>query len=226
MKNWFLLFALFTFSQLATAQLHSYDSFIQEESKMMSKGSNNGFSITLTGIEKGMAEGVWKKFSKNYDVRSKRDRKTKEYFSDNANIAEMSSNPVDIYTTFSQVDTNTVVNFWFDLGGAYLSTAQHNDQVSAANTVLQSYAFAVGKKRAEEELKAEEKVQKVLEKDLEKLEKDNKTFHKRIEEAKALIAEMEESIKVNLEDQEKKKMEITTQKVVVNKKGEALNAFQ
>ncbi|MFK7936055.1 MAG: hypothetical protein AB8G22_21255 [Saprospiraceae bacterium] len=225
MKNWFLLFALFTFSQLATAQLHSYDSFVQEEEKMMSKGSNNGFTITLSGINKDMAEDVWKKFSKTYDVRAKRDRKTKEYFADNAQIGEMSNNPVDIYTTFSQADTNTVVNFWFDLGGAYLSSDLHNEQVSAANTVLQSYAFAVGKKRAEEELKVEEKVEKELEKQFEKLEKENKEFHKRIEEAKELIAKMEKNIEVNLEEQEKKKMEMNTQKEVIKVKENVLSEF-
>lgn len=225
MKNWFLFLVLIAFAPLANAQMHAYNAAIQEDAKMMSKGTQNAFSIELPNITEKVAEEVWKKFSKTYDAKSKRDRKTREYFAEDAKINEMGSNPIDIYTTFSELEEGTMVNFWFDLGGAFLSSELHDAQVSAANTMLQSYAFAVGKKQAEDELKAEEKAQKELEKELEKLVKDNKEYHKKIEEAKELITKMENNIKTNEQDQEKKQTEIGAQKEVVKTKGANLAEY-
>lgn len=225
MKNLIILFTLIFTTQFATAQLHSYGSSIMEDTKSMSQGANNSFSIEMAGINQDMAEDVWKKYAKNYDAKSKRDRKSKEYFADDAEIRDISDNPVDIYTSFSQEDSITTATFWFNLGGAYLSSELHSDKIQAAQAFVNAYAFDVGKVQAKEELKLEEKAQKELEKQLVKLEKDNKEYHKRIEDAKALIAEMEKNIETNVKAQEKKNMEINVQKDVVKMKEENLSKF-
>ncbi|MEL7021253.1 MAG: hypothetical protein AAGK47_06590, partial [Bacteroidota bacterium] len=82
MKNWFLFLVLIAFAPLANAQMHAYNAAIQEDAKMMSKGTQNAFSIELPNITEKVAEEVWKKFSKTYDAKSKRDRKTREYFAE------------------------------------------------------------------------------------------------------------------------------------------------
>lgn len=225
MKNLIILFALIFTAQFATAQLHSYNSSIMENTKSMSQGANNSFSIEMAGIDQEMAEDVWKKYSKNYDTKAKRDRKTKEYFADDAEVRDISDNPVDIYTSFSREDTITTATFWFNLGGAYLSSELHSGKIQAAEAFVNAYAFEVGKEAAKEELKMEEKAQKELEKELAKLEKDNKEYHKKIEDAKALIDEMEKNIEVNIKDQEKKNMEINVQKDVIKMKEDNLAKF-
>lgn len=225
MKNLIFLFAFTLISNLATAQLHSYNSTIDESSEIMSQGSNNAFTLELPGVGKDMAEDIWKKYSKNYDGKTKKDRKSKEFFTDDAEIRDMSSNPVDIYASFSNVDTTTTAQFWFDLGGAYLSSELHADKVGAAQSLLNAYAFEVGKEKAKEGLKYQEKGLKELEKDMSKLQKNNKEYHKRVEEAKKLIAEMERNIEVNVKNQEAKQTEIDGQKVIVEKAASLLSKF-
>lgn len=228
MKQITLLLAFFLMTTFSFAQMHHlYDSYnIMEEEKSMSKGFNNGFTIRLIGSTSKMAEDVWKGYVKNYGGKTKKDRKLGEFFTDDAKIRDISDNTVDVYASFSNADTFTVANVWFDLGGAYLSTEAHSEQSPGAEAFIKAYAFEVGKEVAKEDLKAQEKYMKELQKDLKDLEKDNEGYHKKIEEAKKLIAEMEKNIEVNLENQETKKEEIKVQQDVVKQAESELGKYQ
>ena len=228
MKQFSLFLILFLCSTLSFAQMqHLYDSYdITEAEKSMSQGFNNSFSVQLVGATSKMAEDVWKSYIKNYGGKTKRDRKLGEYFTDDAKVRDLSDNTIDVYASFSNADTFTVANIWFDLGGAYLSTKAHSEQSPAAEAFIKAYTFEVGREVAKENLKVQEKYMKSLQKEFRDLEKDNETYHRKIEEAKKLIAEMEKNIEVNLQNQETKKEEINIQGEVVKKAEAQLGKYQ
>jgi len=230
MKNAFILFAFIliassTFAQTAEKKAINLPN-IDELEKTMTQGNHNAFVINLDGIPKKDAEKEWKDFTKSIKAKSKQDRKTKLWLSDDAEISSISNNTVDMYADV-RYESSTVssVYVWFDLGGAYLSSATHSEEGVAAKKMLQNFTVSVYQNQAKDVLKQEENTLSDFEKDLKKLEKNNKEYHKKIEEAKELIAKMEKNIEVNIIDQEKKTGEITTQKETVKSASEYVKDF-
>jgi len=200
----------------ATFQFVASEAKVMEGSKIMSQGANNALTIELLDTDEKTAEKVWKNFMKDYKAKPKRDRKTNEYLSDDAEIDNISSNTVDVYATFDETGSTTTATVWFDLGGAYLDSDTHAESFSAAEQLLREFVQEVNLVHAEDALKDQEKALKDLEKEMEKLEKEKDDYQKEIEEAKKLIAEMEKNIELNLEEQAKKQKEIETQENIVN----------
>lgn len=170
---------------------------VTEGESYMSQGTFNGLTIELPEGSEKDAPKEWTKFFKKYG-KTKKNRKTDEYFADNAKILGLSNNSVDVYTKFG-ANTMTV---WFDMGGAYLSSAEHIDGYATAEQILMDFGLHLKTLMVEEELKTEEKNLKKLQNDLEKLEKDKATLEKNIEDWKAKIVQAEADIEQNTTDQE------------------------
>ncbi len=190
---------------------------VKEGSASMSKGSNNAFAIELRQTEAKEVTEAWTKYIKEYKGKTKFDKKSKEVFSDNAEIRDMSSNTVDVYGSVQQRGENTVLTVWFDLGGAFLSSSMHGGEKAAvAEKLLNKFAGTVSTAALEDEIKAQEKVVKNLEGDLKGLQKDKEGHEKEIEKCEQKIKEAKESIVTNLEDQKNKQVEIETEKKVLD----------
>lgn len=230
MKNLMLLVIAFFVTQTAFAQMQakgvSEMPTIEETEKTMSKGTNAAFFIMIDGTSKGDLEKEWKDFTKDFKAKAKQDRKSKEWLADDAKISSLSDNAVDVYADirYESKDVSSIY-VWFDLGGAFVNSETHAEAATEAEKILQKFVVQVYKHQAEDVLKSEEKALSSLEKDLKKLEKDNQDYHKKIEEAKELIAKMEKNIETNVEDQKKKGVEIDTQKEVVKTAGEHVKDF-
>lgn len=199
---------------------------IQELEKTMSKGTNNAFVITLEGISKKNVESEWKDFSKQFKAKAKKDRKTKEWLSDDAKVVRISDNTVDIYADINEGrNESSAIAIWFDLGGAYVNSTTNEESAKEVQKILQQFVINVYKHQAEGFVKVEEKTLASFEKDFKKLEKDKKDYLKKIEDAKATIAKMEKNIEVNEVDQQKKLGEISEQKEVVTTAIKYVKAF-
>lgn len=185
---------------------------IEESQKAMSTGVETAFSIVIPDASEKDMEKIWKSYMKPYKGKTKKNRKTKEIFTDNATIPQLSSNSIDVYAKMNEVNGEVLLSVWFDLGGGFLSTETHPDKASAAQILVLQYALEVSKKTTGDELKNEEKNLKKLEKELAKLEKENSTFHKNIEMYKKKIQEAEANIKNNEAEQVNKNGEIENQK--------------
>ena len=185
---------------------------IEEAQKAMSTGVETAFSIVIPDAsEKDMGK-IWKSYMKPYKGKTKKSRKTNEFFTDNATIPELSSNSVDVYAKMNEVNGEVLLSVWFDLGGGFLSSETHPDKVSAAQILILQYALEVSKKATGDELKSEKKNLKKLGKELTKLEKVNTKLHQDIEMYKRKIKEAEANIKKNDAEQVNKNEEINNQK--------------
>ncbi len=185
---------------------------IEEAQKAMSTGVETAFSIVIPDAsEKDMGK-IWKSYMKPYKGKTKKSRKTNEFFTDNATIPELSSNSVDVYAKMNEVNGEVLLSVWFDLGGGFLSSETHPDKVSAAQILILQYALEVSKKATGDELKSEKKNLKKLGKELTKLEKVNTKLHQDIEMYKKKIKEAEANIKKNEAEQVNKNKEINNQK--------------
>lgn len=191
MKNLIGIFVfIFTFT-FANAQT------VQEAIKTMSKGANNAYSVELPQTKADDAVETWKKFMKDYKAKTKWNKKTKEWFSDDAEIEDMSENTVDIYTTFTGTKDNTTMTVWYDLGGAYMSSSSHPKAYPAVEQMLTSYALTVSTGLVQALIDEKAKEVEEVEKEWNKLDKENKDLQDKIDDARKSIAKMEMQIKEN-----------------------------
>ena len=212
-----LLISSFAFAQMNVD--------IREAGTTMSQGYQNAFVVEIPGTTAAMAEDVWKGFIKKYDGKTKRDRKSDEWFTDNAEIKGLSSGTVDVYARFNEADSMAMATIWMDLGGSWLSSDTHSDRMIVANQFMNTYALAVGKEQAKQNLKMEEKELKAREREMEALQDAKKDYEREIARAKELIAKMEANIEENAKDQEAKAKEVEMQKMDVMRAEARMNEF-
>jgi vacuolar-type H+-ATPase subunit I/STV1 len=185
---------------------------VSEEVRFMSKGEKNAFLVSIENTSMKMVTKVWEKYMKDFKGKTKMDKKTKEYFSDNSKLAEISANTVDIYARFGETGGSKIDCYvWYDLGGNYLNSKDNPEKAQSASNMLGEFARLVAKEEAKELLDAEEKVLKALEQDLKKLEKEQESFLKKIEDANELIAKMRSNLELNANSQSMKRDEIKSQ---------------
>ena len=234
MQKLIILFSLVTLAlftpSVSNAQLTAKGvetSMISESSRSMSKGTQNSLAVNLSKVNAKFAEEVWKDFVKQYKGKYTRDKKSDEYFVDNAMIGGIGGgNTVDMYMKFAEASDNTTATLWIDLGGAYLNSKDFTDKYAEAEKMMMTYALTVSREQTKVSLKEQEKTEKNLENDVQKLEKKNKNLHDDIEGWKKKIQQAETDIQTNLKQQEDAKVKMEVQKKVVEdvkKKLDALN---
>lgn len=226
MKNLFLnILTFLLFSNLSFAQ-KKYE-VIQDHNSTMSQGIYTALVLEIKGVDKKELQKDWSKFIKNYKAKTKKVKKHKEQLSKGAKILSISPNPINIYTNFeyNKSRKTTTANFWYQLGDGFLNPETHPSEYGRIVEFLQQFAQSVDKRLASEEVEKEEKVYKKLADELKKLEKDNKSYLKKIEEAKETIAKMERNLASNKKDQNKKQEEIANQEQVIGSAKKTLAKF-
>lgn len=200
---------------------------VRENMQLLNSESKNALILGLPNANAKKAESVWQDYAKQFKAKStKKDKKSGVYFSDDAILSKISNNTVDLYARFEDGNSGTIITVWFDLGGAYLASEIHSDAYEQAEILLKDFATAVNRSLAEDNVAEQEKIQKNLEKELDKLQKDNKKYNDKIEEAKKIISDMEASIIQNEKDQQTKQTEIENQKKEVEKAKEKVKEFK
>lgn len=219
MKKQLLLscLALLTCLSLCQAQ-------IEEGNRSMSQGVHNALTLEIPNVTEKTVEKLWKKYIKEYDGKTKRNRKADEYFTDNAEIAAIGgSNTVDVYARIAESGDDVYITTWFDLGGSFLSSDDHPQAYTEAEKIMMRFAINVAQKLTQDELDEQLKKLKKLESRLNKLRNANDGYHRDIENAKKRIARAEANIVENEEEQVTANEEIEEQKEIVKEVQKRLN---
>ena len=199
-----LLFTLLTF----TAVLSLSAQVRVEEKNVNIEGSKNGFYISIPYGDQKQIEDLLKSELKNWKGKFT----TPGYILvEDCSMKDVS----DHFTTYAKVEANpdggANVSLAIDLGGAYLSSAEHGAQYKIVLQRLQTFGVSAAKSVVDGEIKAEENVLKERQKELADLEADQAKREKENEDMKNKIAENEKAIEESKKNQETKKGEITTQ---------------
>ena len=192
----------------------------------MSDGNKNALILTLPKTDAKEVEKTWLKFLKDYDGKTKKNKKTNEIFTDNAFIETMSKNTVDIYTLVKSKNEGSELVVWFDLGGAYLSAATHPAQYQVAEEMLERYAKTISVTIAEETFKTEKAALEKEEEKLAKLDKSEADMKKSIAEYQAKIKELEAEIQKNDETREAQIKAVEAQREKTEAAEKALKAIK
>lgn len=151
----------------------------------------------------------------------------KELFADDAEWKAFGPNAFDAYAKVEEVKGEgfkLVVGV--DMGGAWMSAGQHGEQTRLFKNMLREIAVKVSKDEVADEVKVQEKLLDKQMNQQQDLEKKNKDLHEDIENYKKKIADAENNIKTNEQDQVKKKEEIEKQKEAVKLVKEKLSKIE
>ena len=227
-----LLFPLFLFAQsdddlelTDEEQETSTSILVTTEKKTMTKGTNDALVLELPDSRQKLVEKLWKKYIKQFKASTKKIKRSNEFLSHAAQIHSITSEPLNLYTSFSQRGNNVYLSLWMELEeDHFLSAYDDSSAFAEAENILIHFAGQVEKENIRIELQEEEKRLKKLESTLKKLERNNDSYHKEIETAKARIAKAEEKIITNEQEQEDTQAMILEQLEVVNKVKERLKS--
>lgn len=212
----FLIVILFSISGFGQNRVKFMD-------KTMSLGNKPSFYVEVEGYDSKNTAKAWEDFTKQYG-KSKFNKKAGEYFLNKVSVPTINgSNQLDVYSKIEGNKDMSTTYLWVDLGGAFANPTDHAGQTTGIRTFLNDFYVFARKRAVTDELKAEEKKQKDLEKDLSKLEEKNSDLHKEIEKLKEKIKQAENDIVKNLTEQDDKKVEIKKQQKVVEATTEKLN---
>jgi hypothetical protein len=222
--------ALFSTPSVAHAQLVAKGgmalSTVREGERVMSQGSKNALTIDLPKTTLKEAEKLWKDYAKQFKGKTDRNKKTDEWFTDNALIAAIGgANTVDMYTKFSESGDITTVGLWIDLGGAYVGSKEFADKYAEGEKILQNFALTVVREQTKKQLSDQQDDLKKQEKAQKKLEDKNADLLKDIENWKKKIAQAETDIQTNLKQQEEQKAKVESQKKLVEEIAKKLNTM-
>ena len=186
---------------------------VMSADKVMSKGVQVAASIDIYDVDERQVEQWWRNFMKQYTKSIKKDRKSKEWFADDATISAISpSTPIDLYTTIESTGKYVTVSTWADGGTGFINPADNPESFQALESMMSSFAHEAEVEKINIELNSEEDALSKLEQDLKQLQSRNEGYYKDIEAAKARIAKAEEDIRQNVKEQESKQSEIESQR--------------
>ncbi len=195
---------------------------IVETQNMSSQGSKNSFVMDIPTMESELAEDVWKKLAKDFKGKTKYNKKIGEYFTDDGTVKGMSNNTVDIY---ARIQGGKLI-LWFDLGGAYLNSTDHEERLFAAEDVFSQFEYELNIKLAELEISQKEKDLKSFTAELSKLEKDKLNIQKLKDKALSEVAEQDRNLANNAENQQVQLEKITAQETSIDESKSHIKAIE
>lgn len=234
MKTLVSIFILFTIAYTTTLAQTDFEFKVLEENRSMTKGNANALIVNLPNTSYKQVNKLWNKYLKNFKGKTKYNRKINEYFSDNAEIKEMSENAVDITSkVYDNGAEGTTVAVWFNLGVTYLSAEKYPERYPSGEKILKDFSLLVSADMIAAQLKEEEKRLENMNDTLTSLEKmkiqsENNISKQKdiITKAEASIVQSEKGIEDNLDNQGKQKLNIKEQEKVIETIKRKLKAVQ
>lgn len=213
-KSFLTVFTLFIVA-FCSAQINPAPVQVAEsERSLVSKGvSSNSLTVDIPGASDKVALKVWKNFIKGHGAKAKKQKKTSEWYSEGAKIESVNNeSPVNITAKIDESSTGASLTLWIGMqDDMYVSSAAFPNDYAGAETFLDEYVKEVNRALVKMEIEEEEKKLKKLKNELKKLERQNKGYHKDIEDAKKRIAKAEQNIETNLKEQEESQSDIEEQ---------------
>lgn len=220
MKN-LLTMAFLAISSLGSAQ----NGVIVTEQVVAIEGiSRNSLTVLVKDANAEEIKKAWKKQLK--DLKGKVNDKT-VIFGDDCKLKEMGPNTFDVYSMVEEPTGEGVkLVVAFDLGGAYLSTANHPEKYPVGEKILRDFAVEQTKEVVRVRIAAKQAELGGFEKELAGLVSEKAALEKDIIDCQKKIEEANTNIGKNVGNQANKQKEIDSMKTLLTELEVKLNAIK
>lgn len=208
-----IMFAILAF--VFTPILSAQGDLVTEIDKSMSFGTRPGFSVSFPNTDRRLVEDVWSDFVKNnFGSKLKRGKKG-EKTAENCRSASVSAGDFTLYSDAESIGDGSRLNIWFDVGRFFLNRNDDASRTSNTKALLTNFYYDVRRAVVGQEVKNEENRLQDLEKQLSRLERDNKNLLRDIENYKERLKKAEDDLVQNQKDQEASLKDIEKQRKAV-----------
>lgn len=218
-----LLSTLFLLSTIGAFAQHGQ---IRQAQANHSQGYHHVHIVSLTDVDPEFVGKLWADYMKSYSRKTKKIKRTTEWFSDDATIKELSNNTVDVYANAVELTTGVDFHVWFDLGGAYLNAQMHQELMPATQTILKGFANLVEREKLALLLKTQEDELKQFERTLSDLEKAHKEQEKTLEAKQEEVKQAEMELDRLAKEQKTHEALIKTQQEIIGETKRTMNQLK
>lgn len=186
--------------------------------------SRNSLTVIVKEANTEDIKKAWKKQLK--DLKGKVNDKT-FIFGDDCKVKEMGDNTFDVYSVVEEATAEGVkLVVAFDLGGAYLSTANHPEKYPVGEKIVRDFAVEQTKEVVRVRIAAKAAELSGFEKELAGLVSEKAALEKDIVDCQKKIEEANTNIGKNVGNQANKQKEINSMKVLLTELEVKLNAIK
>lgn len=207
-----LLSTLFLLSTFGAFAQHGQ---IRQAQANHSQGYHHVHIVSLTDVDPEFVGKLWADYMKSYSRKTKKIKRTSEWFTDDATINELSKNTIDVYANAVELTTGVDFHVWFDLGGAYLNSQMHQELMPATQAMLKGFANIVEREKLALLLKTQENELKQFERTLSNLQKAHKDQEKTLETKREEVKQAEQELARLASEQKNNEALIKTQQEVI-----------
>ena len=195
-----------------TSTLPAQTNMVTEMDKPMSFGTRPGFSVSFPNTDKRLVEDNWSDFVKNNFASKLKRGKKGEKTATNCRSASVSASEFTLYSDVESIGDGTQLNVWFDQGPRFLNRIDDLSRTNDTKVLLNRFYFDVRRASVGQEVKAEEDKLKDFEKKLDRLQRDNSSLLRDIENYKERLKKAEDDLIQNQKDQEAMLIDIQKQR--------------
>jgi len=205
----------FLFTAIGFGLAAQTDVKITEEQQIFSVGSKNSIVVTIPYVKKEFVDKELKSELKSW--KGKYSFSAGEHVSSQASLKVMGEKPFDAYARTFLSGDEIKITVAIDLGGSYMTSAEHSAQYNAMVNQLNAFAQRTIAGSYKEDLKAEKKMLVALEKEQKNVQKQNEKLQKSIDDYKKKIFEAESQMSKNAAAESEKKAAVEAQKAKVTR---------
>ena len=210
---YFFLAVIFFGTGSVTAQdtLH-----VTEAPMLMSKGTQNGYTVIIPQARAKDIISTWKKYIKQGESKTSTEESDGEYLSRGTTLVNISPQPMNVYVQIKDMEKSVRLTAYFTEDDSnFISSASHPEKGLAAQKYVKNYAQVQYRLAVENELHTETKKLADLEYQKENLAKSNEKSKSTISENERKIAHTQTEIEANSAAQGRRRSEIEGQKEIV-----------
>ena len=168
---------------------------VREQSGQMSLGTKPGFYVYIPKANEKDVNKAWKSLMKDYNAKTSNYKN--EMLADDAQLASLSSTPVDVYAVIEEDKGGTKFHVFYYIDNTFLSGADDAVKAAAAREMVYQFAVTQAKDAVKNELEAAEKELKSINKDLKDLKDEKKDLEDDIKDCEQTIEKAKKGLNDN-----------------------------
>jgi predicted nucleic acid-binding Zn-ribbon protein len=219
LKQLFILVLVLFVSIISHAQINI---LVQEQEVNMSKGLQHAFIVEIPQADNDAVIKTWSKYIR-VDTKSKVQKAGEEIYILGTEIDQIHKGPINIYSVIFKKDSTEKLVAFFEIDSVFFSKDEASNSIENEKTYhgiknfVRDFALERYREVVASELKDEQKKLKDLTHDLEKFEKDNVSYQKKIKEneqdilnSESEISSLEAAKTRKVEEVENQKLKVTS----------------
>jgi len=189
---------------------------VTEAPMLMSKGTNNGYTVIIPQARAKDIISTWKKYIKQGESKSSMEDLDGEYLAKGTTLVNISPQPMNVYVQIKDMEKSVRLTAYFTEDDSnFISSASNPEKGKAAENYVRNYAQNQYRLAVERELESEKEKLADMEKEKEDLIKANEKSDKAIGDNERKIEHAKTEIEANTAAQGRRRSDVSGQKEIV-----------